>query len=496
MDKRLLAFFVSAVVFVLVFYKKSIGINLAIYEIISFSLLLFLTHEKRSHFFYLFLTGTTLTLAASLWHYSVLSYTLNYFSFFFLVSSLLYSEFKSLLNILLLSLKNIFSSPYYFIKSLNTKKGATNFKVNFKKVSFYIFPIAIIVIFISLYSVSSFNFSQLLNKTVNAIGNFFNLIPAINWVFVGVLLLALFFGSFVFYSQKDLSLFRIDSLLNNSLKRVKRRRYFKPMALAYEYKSAVFLFVILNLLILIVNVTDIWNVWYNFNWSGQYLKEFVHSGTYTLIFSILISMALVIYYFRNNLNFYSKNRFLIILANIWVIQNAVLTISVCVRNLRYIEHFALAYKRIGVFFFLAATLYGLYTVYVKVNQKKSTSYLSRKNALSIYVVLLVMSLFNWDYVIIKYNVNHADRSFLHFNYLSLMSNQSLPSLQKNKEFWDEKEIHQKELFDLRSSSSYMQPNEFVETIDDRVELFLKDYHERSWLEWNYGDWKAYQKLKK
>jgi hypothetical protein len=322
------------------------------------------------------------------------------------------------------------------------------------------------------------------------------MIPSLNWVMIGVILLAIIFGSYFFYSRKDQTIVNSDQSLKDDLQRIRKRNFTKPMALAYEYKSAIFLFVILNFLILIVNITDIWNVWINFNWTGQFLKEFVHTGTYTLIFSILISMGLVVYYFRNNLNFFSKNKWLVILTNLWIFQNALLAISVCVRNIRYIEHFALAYKRIGVFFFLAAVLYGLYTVYIKVNRKKTSSYLSRKNAISVYVILVVMSLFNWDIIIINYNVNHADRSFLHFNYLSLMSNQCLPSLNKNKVFWDEKKVHQRREFDFGSSSSYMQPDEFMVEIDERIEYFTEEYPKRSWLEWNYGDWKAFKELSK
>ena len=66
---------------------------------------------------------------------------------------------------------------------------------------------------------------------------------------------------------------------------------------------------------------DINHVWLNFQWDGQFLKEFVHDGTYILIINIIISILLVLYFFKANLNFFKKNKILKTLTYIWVGQN-------------------------------------------------------------------------------------------------------------------------------------------------------------------------------
>src|SRR5690606_3335407 len=103
----------------------------------------------------------------------------------------------------------------------------------------------------------------------------------------------------------------------------------------------------------------------------------------------------------------SKSVWLRRLCYAWLAQNTILTISVLIRNLHYIDHFSLAGKRIGVVFFLAIVLFGIYSVFVKVKHQKSAFYLFKVNSLSVFVILLLSALPNWKQVIATYNFTHA-----------------------------------------------------------------------------------------
>jgi hypothetical protein len=94
----------------------------------------------------------------------------------------------------------------------------------------------------------------------------------------------------------------------DTLQRVRtgKGRIFKFNSLKKEFIAGIFLLLILKSLILVVSSIDIYWVWFNFKWEGQYLKQFVHEGTYLLILSILISIALILFLFRGNHNFYKK----------------------------------------------------------------------------------------------------------------------------------------------------------------------------------------------
>ncbi|MCX6249457.1 MAG: DUF4173 domain-containing protein [Bacteroidetes bacterium] len=263
-------------------------------------------------------------------------------------------------------------------------------------------------------------------------------------------------------------------------------------ALKNEYKAGVFLLLILNLILLILNLIDISWVWFNFNWEGQYLKQFVHEGTYLLIISILISIILVLYYFRGNLNYYPNNRLLKYLSYIWLGQNGILTVSVAIRNFWYIHYFALAYKRIGVIIFLILTIYGLYTVFIKVMQKKSSFYLFKSNAYGFFLILIVSSLINWDNFIAAYNFKNSDKSFLHLDFLATLPDKSLPYMDKTLSKLYKIDSIQKEKF--RFEEKYMTPEEFYQIINIRKIQFKQKWEAKNFLSWNLPEYLAYRKL--
>jgi hypothetical protein len=241
-----------------------------------------------------------------------------------------------------------------------------------------------------------------------------------------------------------------------------------------------------------LNGIDINSVWFNFKCEGQYLKQYVHQGTYLLILSILISIAIILYFFRGNLNFYKQNKFLKYLSFIWLAQNGILAISVGIRNFRYIEHYNLAYKRIGVAIFLLLTLYGLYTVLLKVKKKKSTFYLFKTNALAFYIILVISSLVNWDKCIATYNFSHSDTAFLDLDYLSSFSDKTLPYLNKTKLELDDITIKQKENFNFKDY--FLTSESYYNIIQNRKKQFKKEWESKSFLSWNLAEYLAYKKL--
>ena len=302
-----------------------------------------------------------------------------------------------------------------------------------KKTSIFIIPLFIIIIFIVLYRNSNPVFDELVTDFLNFISNYLALLfKNIDLTLFFTVLICLFISNIIIFKAINKKI--IDSDINASfiLKRtnIKKNRFFKFNDLKNEYKAGIFLLIVLNILILILNLIDINWVWFNFKWEGQFLKQFVHEGTYLLILSILISIGLVLFFFRENLNFYSKNRTLKYLSYVWIIQNGILTISVAIRNFYYINYFSLAYKRIGILLFLILTLYGLYTVFNKVKNKKTNFYLFQYNFSALFILLIVSSIVNWDKVIANYNFKHANKSFLELNYLVDFSDKTLPYLDK------------------------------------------------------------------
>lgn len=316
----------------------------------------------------------------------------------------------------------------------------------------------------------------------------------IDLLIIVTFLISLFLSNFFLLRTSNSFIIRKDFESSDELKRTKnnKQKSFKLNALKNEYKAGIFLLLILNAILLIVNVIDIYWVWFNFEWEGQYLKQFVHEGTYLLIFSIIISIIIVLHFFRGNLNYLYNNKLLRIISFIWLVQNGILTISVAIRNFWYINYFSLAYKRIGVIIFLILTIYGLYTVMMKVHQRKSSFYLFKSNVFALYIVLIVSSIFNWDTIIAKYNFKHSDKSFLHLDYLSTLSDKALPYLDIPLSELSRIDNIQKDKFPFEEK--FMTPEQYVQLIEDRKIVFRKKWQSKSFLSWNLPEYLTYKKL--
>ncbi|MDB5236153.1 MAG: hypothetical protein JWR44_3146 [Hymenobacter sp.] len=208
-----------------------------------------------------------------------------------------------------------------------------------------------------------------------------------------------------------------------------RLRNLRALDLRKEFIAAAAVFGLVNLLLLAVNAIDINWLWFGFvPAAGFDLAQFVHEGTYVLIFSILLAMGIVLWFFRRNLNFYQPGlRWLRAGATVWVLQNAVLAVSVGLRNYYYIQHSGLAYKRVGVCFFLLLVFFGLGTVLLKIWQRRSAYSLIRLNSLAVYAVLLLLAAGNWEVWIARYNLQPRFKS-IDVGFLLDMPGRALPTL--------------------------------------------------------------------
>jgi hypothetical protein len=489
----------SGVLFTALFYRQDLGLNLLIFEaFLLLSLVIINKAELRGRLVLVTLSGTILTAVLVVIHNSALSITANFISIFLFFGIIIFPQLRNLSYAPLLAAYSLFKSQGSFIKLFSEGNAKVTTAVRYLKI--FGIPIIVFFIFMLIYKVSNPIFEKYTDSVAEVISRWVtSLFENINIPLLLTFIMGLFLSNFFFLGKANQAIVNKDMSGSDTLVRKRRKHIFdfRKAGLIYEYKTGVFLFVILNLLLLVVNTIDVYWVWFNFEWNGQYLKQFVHEGTYLLIFSVLLSIVLTLYFFRGNLNFLKNNKWLIRLSKLWLLQNAILVVSVAIRNFWYIHYFALAYKRIGVIFFLIAILFSLYFVFRKIEFKKSSWYLFRVNSLAIYVILVSMTLFNWDVIIAKYNFSHYKTSFVHLDFLSGLSDKALPYLDVPKE--NLKEISAEQLDRFSSSFSrnrYMTPEEYYKHIQWRKKRFLREWPERSWLSWNLADWRAYNILTK
>ncbi|MGI4884361.1 MAG: DUF4153 domain-containing protein [Janthinobacterium lividum] len=274
-----------------------------------------------------------------------------------------------------------------------------------------------------------------------------------------------------------------------------RVRSFGALGLRKEWLMAVAVLGLVNALLLAVNLIDINWLWFGFEPApGFDLAQFVHEGTYVLIFSILLAMALVLWFFRRNLNFYGPGLpWLRAGATAWVLQNAVLAGSVGLRNYYYIERRGLAYKRLGVCFFLLLTLFGLGTMLLKIWQRRSVYALVRRNALAAYAVLLVLAAGNWEVWMARYNLQLRFQT-VDVGFLLALPGRALPAL-----LADRARLNQ--IPRLTRETGY--GGVVVVGAADaqrRLDAAVAAWRQRQrtyagWQGWNYADWQAAKALR-
>lgn len=478
------------------FWQQNLGINLFLFSCIMMviAVIKWKVNIKQKSIL-LTLSGTVISGLMMLMLNSDTSKFAHIISFFVFLGFALHPEIKSIQYSLLNTLTNYASSFSIAYSTFKEENTANTHRI--EKVFYYLRIIVIPIIFLGffyiIYSFSNDKFSELSNNfwsyIVDAIAEIFEKL-SIGEIFFFITGLMICGG--IIYRNKFSSVAKNESNKSETVIR-KRRNIFHQSysmnALLMEYKMAVILLILVNILLLIVNALDIRWVWFGFSFEGNYnLSKYVHEGTYLLIISILLSMALIIYYFRRNLNFMKHVKTLRMLANLWILQNIVLTISVAIRNYHYIEYYALAYKRIGVIIFLILTIVGLLTMFLKINNLKSTYYLIKTNSLAVYVMMILMSCISWDELIINYNLNHTSKAGFDVDFCLELSPKAIPAILNNLSVIEAQleKNSANPMFAYQTNSI----QKFKEQIYFKAANFVNEQEVVGWQSWNYIDSKT------
>jgi hypothetical protein len=489
-----------ALLFTLLFYHESVGLNLLLFEAILVPLAMIRTGRSPSTPVGFILTaGVAVTAFFTLLHGSAFVITMNILTLFLWSGWLWLPRARSMASALANALARTVRIPLFAISDL-FDRGTKSTKVYYwiKQLAYLILPGMVILFFLMLYGGASPWFSGILEKAGIHLEAWLEyLFNHIDVALVFLLFFGYLAGVLFFLGKENRTITEWDHQASDDLLRIRRKRpalLHGTLALLTEMRAGIILLIVLNALILLQNILDIRHVWFGFEWNGQYLRQFVHEGTWLLIISILLSILILLWLYRGNLNFIPGNRWLKTLSYAWLLQNGILLISVAIRNSWYVWYFALAYKRIGVFIFLAITLAGIITVFAKIHQRKSMFYLLRTNLLITFMVLIVTSCINWDSLIARFNFSRYDRSFVHLDWMCTLSDKTLPLLDKSTEEMNVISQAQKKAFSFKTE--YMTPEAYLQKIEERKSAFLNEWPARGILSYTIADHRAYLALKK
>lgn len=452
---------ISALLFSTLFYKQNIGLNLSLFTILTIIVLGINNHQAfKNKNFILNTTAYIITGIAVFIYKSNLTILVNIITFFTLVGTI--SDHKSSIYVKWINGVYTVVVSYFSMRfdNLNAevkkeKKEKVNYVYWLKIIGI---PAIILIIFINLYRNGNPMFDELVSKIDFSFIN-------IQWIIFTSLGYYLFYN--ILHPIQIEPVTSDDINIGNGLKE-NTLEPLTPKELKNENQLGIVLMLSLNVLIIFFLITDIIHLSELHKMIASQLSKQVHNGVNALIFSNVLAIAIILYFFRGNLNFFEKNKELKNLTYIWIFLNLIVIIITTIKNIEYIVSFGFTYKRIGVLFFLVATSIGLVTTFIKVSKVKNLWFLFRKNIQIAFVILIVTTTINWDKIITYYNINNAEQ--LDLKYLIDLSNNNTFLL---KDYVEKNEVNPK------NSSK----------VNEKHYEYLKDLHNNSWQEMVYDNLK-------
>ena len=475
---KLLLSIAGALLYTWLFWDNGKGINLLIFSIFASIAAWNLfpdIKDKKEVLFVMF--ATLFTAAIHVIHHSTLSLIAHYVSFFLWIGLLQQESIRFIFFGFLLSIYSFFNVPPA-VKRIFTQQlpKAYSFKSLSHWMPFIFIPCTAIFLLGGIYYHANPPFARMVDFIIPSITWNLSSITWSIWLIINgfFVCMALFIISpkALNFSQREA---QFPTYLSRKKKQQKTAKDLSILGLKREYWAAVTTLVTLNLLLLFANIADLRFLWFSPSQaSAQELSQYVHEGTYLLILALLIAMAVLFWYFRGNLNFYKDKGLLKKVAYVWLAQNAMLAISVGIRNWAYVQEYGLAYKRLGVFWFLLLVAFGLFTLVQKITNKHSLIHLANKNGWAIFLSLLMISAINWDSTITRYNLSSSEEKNLDARFLFYgISGHNLSLLWKNKALiaqestWDEQRVERE--------------------LNLKYSKFEKRMKTQSWKAWNFRD---------
>lgn len=449
------------------FYNEGLGLNLGLFTLVIIIGMIFndinLLKQKKWVIIALSCCFSAITIG---YNGSLLAIFSSMSSILILVGISM-SKKTSIIFSFIYGIYSSISSPYFLGKKVSeNRKSAIDQSKLKRRLLMILLPLIITLIFFFLYRNSNPIFESFSDQID------WDWI-SIDWILFTLIGLIAIFGIYnarkiEFLASKD----EIESLDIVNKEENEFKIFGMTILVVDEYFSGKILFILLNVLLGIVNLLD-----FNFIFVDRSLpndltySEFLHQSVGTLVISTIVAICIVLYYFRGQINFYQKSKTLKWFAYLWMIQNIFMLISVCLKNNMYINQYGLTYKRIGIYFFVILTVFGLITLLLKVYKVKINMYLIRINGWSFYSVLIFSAIINWDVLIVDFN--QKCKKGCDMNYALSLSDSTIPSLVK-----------------LESISTIKNKNNYKKKLSIKIDHFNNKQKNKSWKSWNYQEAKV------
>ena len=390
--------FASSFVFTLLFYNQSVGLNLAIFGLFLTAMIVYFFKNQfanKSHWWLVF--TSVLSCLSFAWYGDFASFLALFLSVIMLQFRTQLVELK-LIQLFPLIVVNGFASlgrPFLFGQWLPKRELKNDFAK--KLIAYVIIPLVFLLLFFVVYSFGSDHFSALFTDYTLDLDIFELLLI----VLIG------FYISFSFWNYwvPDMSYELNEKLANDFvIAEEVNQPTFSFLDLDFERKSGEITLLLLNVMLFVFIVTYNYEQFFEVTASSS-LSKATHERVNTVIFSTIMAVGVLLFYFKGGFNFDKKAINLKRLAKIWIVLNSVLIISTFIKNSEYVAFFGLTYKRLGVYAFLILAFIGLGYTFIKIIRQKTNAYIFNKMAWYFYGTILLCACINWGNIITIYNIS-------------------------------------------------------------------------------------------
>ena len=390
--------FVSSLIFTLLFYNESVGVNLAIFGLLLTGIISYFFQERfttRSHLVLVIMS--VLSCLAFAWYGDFVSFLALALSVIFLQFKVQEEKLKMILVFPLIFLNGITSLGRILMFSQWLPKR--KFKNDFAKklIAYFIIPAVFVILFFIVYAFGSKHFSSLFtNYTLDL-----NLFEVILITLLGFYISFTFWNYWIPNFSHD-----FNSKLENDFSnenRVSNQMTFSFLDIDFERRSGEITLILLNILLLVFIVTFNYEQFFEAIKTST-LSDATHERVNAVIFSIIMAVGVILFYFKGSFNFDEKSKYLKKLSKIWILLNGILILSTIIKNSEYVAFFGLTYKRLGVYAFLLLAIIGLFFAFVKITKQKTNAYLFNQMVWYFYGTILLCSFINWGNLITNYNI--------------------------------------------------------------------------------------------
>ncbi|MGG5208724.1 DUF4173 domain-containing protein [Chryseobacterium sp. MIQD13] len=450
--------FLTAVLFVILFYDQEIGLNLGILGIVYALLTLFKTPEKnRTRTFLILFVTSILSSLAFAWFR-------DFPSLLAVVSSLLLLGYRSRNR----KLKILFLIPVFIINTITSlfrffsfdewlpKKNVSG--VWQKTLAFIIIPLVFISIFFGIYSSGSDHFAAVFRDYELDINI---------WQVLGLSVLGFFIAFNYWNYAVERFIYKKNHLLDDDFQddsKIQKATY-SFLDLDAERTSGVISFFCLNILLVFFIITYNYEQFYEISKTPVQLSEETHERVNAVIMSIVMAVLVIMFYFKSGFNFDPKAKLMKILARIWIILNAILVCSAALKNYEYIISYGFTYKRLGVFAFLLLSLVGLALTFIKIQKKKRNAFLFNTMTWYFYGTILACSYVNWGGIITSQNMKRKDFVVnYHFEQIRFSEKELLKYAEEKNDPQLKKKVQEK--VKAETSKSFLSKIIYFETLKD------------------------------